>query len=94
MFAEHDLKEADKLLDEMGLDEKDNDGIRIGFDGKPIHVVVEYNQYITRPKILELVEEYWTAVGIKTSMAFDELSLLRTATSITARRSWRIMKVA
>ena len=66
-YAQYDPGMANRLLDEVGLTERDKDGFRVDPDGKPILLLVEYLPYWF-PEItpLELVKEYWEDVGLKT----------------------------
>ena len=74
-YAEYDPVQANKLLDEAGLDRKDSDGFRIGPDGKTLSVLVEYaNERGTT--FLELIKEYWEAVGVKTTIKLEDVGLL------------------
>jgi len=50
----------------MGLVEKDPSGRRLRPDGKPIRVAIETMSINNR--VLELVANYWTAVGVKTEI--------------------------
>lgn len=64
-YAQYDPREANRVLDALGLTERDGDGFRVDPDGKPILLIVEYG--LPRPDIteLELVKEYWEEVGLK-----------------------------
>jgi peptide/nickel transport system substrate-binding protein len=71
-YAQFDPAMANRLLDKMGLTERDNDNFRVGPDGKPILMLVEYSDWggdaiVT---IFELVKEYWEDVGLKTALRF------------------------
>ncbi len=62
-YIEYDPEEANRLLDEVGLTERDKNGFRIGPDGETLLLLLEYrNENVT---VLELVKEYWEAVGVK-----------------------------
>ena len=64
-WAQYDPALANKLLDEMGLDKKGADGIRLRSDGKPMSYQFDIVETET-PKgpVTELVSEYWRKVGI------------------------------
>ena len=72
-FARYDPDEANNLLDEMGLTER-RDGFRMGPDGKPLVLLVEYGTE-TSVTPLELVREYWEDVGIKVQLKPEEMTL-------------------
>ncbi|MEM7133899.1 MAG: ABC transporter substrate-binding protein [Chloroflexota bacterium] len=64
-FAARDVDRANALLDEMGLTERSDDGIRIGPDGEPISVVLEHGAH--GPDIApvsELIGEHLGEIGL------------------------------
>lgn len=65
-YAQYDPDEANRLLDEMGLVERDKNGFRLGPDGEPMLLMAEYTTEVTLGSeiILEMVKEYWGDVGI------------------------------
>ncbi len=63
---EHDPARANRLLDEMGLTDRDRSGARLRPDGKPIKLYIETTALNNR--VLELVAGYWTKVGVKTEV--------------------------
>ena len=66
-YIEHDPDLANSLLDEMGLTERDKNGIRLGYDGKPILLAAEYGDHVavgTVTSTLELIKEFFQDVGI------------------------------
>ncbi|NPV81203.1 MAG: ABC transporter substrate-binding protein [Firmicutes bacterium] len=68
-YAQYDPKEANRLLDEMGLNKKDASGFRLRPDGKRLSLIIEYCESDTpKTPTLELVKEYWNAVGVQTDL--------------------------
>ncbi len=66
---EYNVDEANRLLDELGLTEKDGDGFRLRPDGKPIQLTILTNVgYAIHPDVMELIAQYWNKVGIKTAV--------------------------
>ncbi len=67
--GKHDVAGANRLLDEMGLTEKDGDGFRLGPDGKRFRIPFEV-QDLSEDHIpmSELMAEYWKKVGIFTTV--------------------------
>ena len=63
-YTSFDPQIANQLLDEMGLSQKNEDGIRIRPDGLPLEVYVETTSI--NNQTLELIAGYWTDVGVKT----------------------------
>ena len=66
-WSQYDPDLANQLLDEAGLTARDRDGIRLRSDGEPLEVTILYAEYKqTVTATLELVQEYWEDVGVKT----------------------------
>ena len=76
----YDPEGAAKLLDEMGMDQKDADGFRIGLDGNTFVFPLEVSQGFTpeQDSVCELLIEYWQDIGIKTDFKNIEGSLYGT----------------
>src|SRR5204863_6537928 len=65
-WANYDPKLAAKLLDEVGLNKRGSDGIRLLPDGRPATIVVEHSSEETEDAdALHLISEFWKKVGIK-----------------------------
>jgi peptide/nickel transport system substrate-binding protein len=65
-WAQYDPKLANKLLDEVGLNKRGSDGIRLLPDGRPATIVVEHASEETEDTdALQLIGEMWKKVGIK-----------------------------
>ncbi len=60
-YTEYDPKRANQLLDEMGLDERDADGFRIGPDDKRLTFILGIAPGIgsREPAVFEIITEYW-----------------------------------
>ena len=65
---EYDPDLANRLLDEMGVEKRDRHGTRLRPDGKPLQIAIEVSSAMLYPRLIELVAEYWTAVGVKSEM--------------------------
>ncbi|WP_193185216.1 ABC transporter substrate-binding protein [Nisaea sediminum] len=64
-WAQFDLKQANRLLDEIGLP-RDEDGIRHLPDGRPLELIVETAGESTKQTdILSLIHDSWLEAGIK-----------------------------
>lgn len=75
-FIEYDPEKANHLLDEMGLN-RGKDGFRLRPDGKKLLLTIEME--IEEPQtipVIELVKEYWGAVGVKTAIKTMERTLM------------------
>ncbi|WP_417805221.1 ABC transporter substrate-binding protein [Thalassospira lucentensis] len=65
-YIQFDLERANSLLDEMGLNERNSDGIRLLPDGRPMEIIVETTgENPEHDDMLELVRDSWRKVGIK-----------------------------
>ncbi len=75
-YTEYDVDLANEHLD-MVLPDKDDDGYRIGPDGERFFFVVEGAADINAewPDILDLVRQYWDAVGVQVDIRSIERSL-------------------
>jgi peptide/nickel transport system substrate-binding protein len=65
-WARFDLDEANALLDELGLTQRNARGIRLLPDGRPMNLVVETaGEDTEQTDVLSLVRDTWLAIGIK-----------------------------
>jgi len=65
-YATYDPKTANKLLDEVGLDKKGSDGIRLLPNGQPALIVVEHtSEKADEVDNMTLVRDHWKKVGIR-----------------------------
>jgi peptide/nickel transport system substrate-binding protein len=65
-WSTHDTKSANKLLDEVGLDKKGGDGIRLLPNGQPTVFVIEHtSEKADEIDTMTLVVDQWKKVGIK-----------------------------
>ena len=75
-YAAFDPDQANALLDEAGLEQRDGDGFRLRPDGETLFI----NMQVAVPEeawgqIAELVVSYWNAVGVKTQLKLIERGL-------------------
>jgi peptide/nickel transport system substrate-binding protein len=65
-WSTHDTNTANKLLDEVGLDKKGGDGIRLLPNGQPTVFVIEHtSEKADEVDTMTLVVDQWKKVGIK-----------------------------
>jgi len=65
-WIEYDLEHANRLLDELGLSERDDRGVRLLPDGRPLEIVVQTaGESTEQTDVLELIRDSWMAAGIK-----------------------------
>ena len=64
-WAQYDPAAANKLLDEVGLAQRDEDGIRLMPDGRRLQITVEYaGQAGEESDLLELIRDSWRGIGV------------------------------
>ena len=75
--AEYNPEEANRLLDEVGLDKRDGDGWRLRPDGERFEINLEVAAHLpdTVPAN-ELISEHYKAVGVFTTLKVVEIGLL------------------
>ena len=65
-WANHDPKQANELLDEIGLNKRNRYGIRLLPDGRSATIVVEHTSEETEDAdALQLIGDFWKKIGIK-----------------------------
>ena len=67
LWATHDLAQANKLLDGLGLTKKDSEGFRQRSDGKGrlrLELITVGGQFIEYTKIGEMIRQQWRAIGV------------------------------
>ncbi|MFD2207541.1 ABC transporter substrate-binding protein [Kiloniella antarctica] len=65
-WTQYDLAKANELLDDIGLIERDEDGLRLLSDGRPMKIIVETaGENSEEVDTLELISDSWLKLGIK-----------------------------
>lgn len=65
-WAAYDVETANRLLDQIGLVNRDDRGIRLMPDGRPLEIIVESTGESTEEAdVLELVTDSWREIGVK-----------------------------
>ncbi len=65
-WAQFDLEQANALLDELGLTERDGRGVRLMADGRPLEILIQTaGESTEQTDILELINDSWLQAGIK-----------------------------
>ncbi len=76
-YTEYDVDLANEHLDAAGYSERDSDGFRLGPDGNRISFTVESTTVgVEWNNMLELVSQYWAAVGIDMQVRVEDRTLL------------------
>ncbi|MBT5049277.1 MAG: ABC transporter substrate-binding protein [Rhodospirillaceae bacterium] len=77
-WATFDLKKANALLDSMGLTKRNDQGIRLLPDGRPMEVIVETaGEDTEQTDVLQLIHDTWKAAGIKLFTRPSQREVLR-----------------
>ncbi len=75
-YTEYDPAEANRMLDSLGLTERDKDGYRLRPDGKTLAVtIIASTHHPPCIDAMQLVAQYWEDLGIKTEVQPLERSL-------------------
>lgn len=65
-WTQFDLRRANALLDEIGLTERDNRGVRLMRDNRPLEIIVHTaGESTEETDVLELIHDSWLQAGIK-----------------------------
>jgi peptide/nickel transport system substrate-binding protein len=65
-LTKHDPDQAKKLLDEIGVVDKDGDGFRDLLNGSKLVLNIQYATQGIPGAVVELIAQHWTNVGVKT----------------------------
>jgi peptide/nickel transport system substrate-binding protein len=78
LWATHDAKKANEMLDKVGLDKKDAEGYRLRTDGKGrlrLEITTLGGQFLQFTQIAEMIREQWKKIGIDLVVQEVERSL-------------------
>jgi peptide/nickel transport system substrate-binding protein len=77
----YDPVRANAFLDEMGLDRRDGEGIRLLPDGRQAQVIVESaGESTLETDVLELVGDHWRQIGVKLFVSVSQRDVFRSRT--------------
>jgi peptide/nickel transport system substrate-binding protein len=77
-WSKRDVSTANALLDEIGLDKRDSDGIRLLPDGRRAEIILESSGEDTvETDVLELVKDHWADVGISLLVRSTQTDVFR-----------------
>lgn len=83
-WAALDLKQANALLDKIGLTKKDGEGYRLRTDGKGrlrIELMTVGGQFIPYTQVAEMIRQQWKKIGLDADVKETERSLAFTKTA-------------
>ena len=79
LWTEYDPVEANRLLDDIGLTERNAQGLRLLPDGRPLQIIVETAGESTElVDALELINETWAEIGARVFIKSSNRENLRT----------------
>ncbi|WP_448205176.1 ABC transporter substrate-binding protein [Azospirillum sp. sgz302134] len=77
-WAQHDVRQASRLLDEIGLTKRDANGVRLLPDGRPLEIVVETaGESTEETDALELIADGWRRIGARLYIRSSQLDVFR-----------------
>ncbi|HWB48031.1 MAG TPA: ABC transporter substrate-binding protein [Stellaceae bacterium] len=77
-WAQYDVAQANKLLDEIGLTERGADNVRLLPDGRPCAIIVEDSgESSEKSDVLELIRDSWRHIGVQLYSKPAQLTLFR-----------------
>jgi len=97
-YAEYDPEGANKLLDEMGLTERDADGYRLRPDGETFVIRFECTDIGAARGLMSIwpmAQDYWKEIGVKTDLKLHERTFFdtRLAANEVSATMWGITGV-
>ncbi len=77
-YADFDPDRANALLDEIGLTERNGEGVRLMPDGRPLEIIVETaGENTEEVDVLELIGDSWQQIGVKLFTKPSQRDVLR-----------------
>jgi peptide/nickel transport system substrate-binding protein len=78
--TQFDLKEANSILDKLGYDKKDGQGVRLRPDGQKVFFAIDVipTLYPDQSDALELIKRHWSAIGVDVKVNTIERALFFT----------------
>lgn len=77
-WAQFDPDEANALLDRAGYSERNDAGVRLLPDGRPIDIVIETaGESTLETDVLELVTDHWRAIGLAPFIRVSQRDIFR-----------------
>lgn len=79
LWATYDIDTANALLDDMGLTERNEDGLRLLPDGRPMEIIVETaGERVVEIDALQLIDESWRQIGVAAFPSNSQREVFRT----------------
>ena len=86
---EQDIDEANSILDGLGYDDTDGDGVRELSDGTPLEWDYVTSTNAVRQSNQELIKDYWEEIGVKANMKNESASLFFDGTGASDVSIWK-----
>jgi peptide/nickel transport system substrate-binding protein len=67
-WTEYDPAGANRMLDGIGLDKRDDEGYRLLPNGRPLAIYLECSTAFSNSDVVELLARYWRDVGVRTDV--------------------------
>lgn len=78
-MTEYDVERANQMLDDLGLDQRDAEGFRLGPDGQPLDITISaVDLFGPWVDTAQLASSHWNDVGIKSVVNIEERTLYYT----------------
>ncbi|TXH39215.1 MAG: ABC transporter substrate-binding protein [Rhodospirillaceae bacterium] len=78
MWSIYDPEQANQLLDQMGLTQRNEDGLRLLPDGRPMQIIIDMaGDSLEQSDVLELIADSWKQIGISLLMKPSQLEVFR-----------------
>lgn len=78
MWASHNPLEANRMLDALGLEQRNDEGIRLLSDGRPMELIVHTSgDQANGVDTLELIRDHFATVGIKLFIRTSQRDVLK-----------------
>ncbi len=91
-WTEFDPETANKMLDALGLDRRNEDGIRMMEDGRLLEIIVETaGESTEETDVLELIGDSWRQIGIKIFVRSTQRDIFRNRifSGLTMMSTWQ-----
>jgi peptide/nickel transport system substrate-binding protein len=88
-YIEFDTNAANALLDDMGLDKRDDEGFRLKPSGEELTIIIETTTAIPYwVPVSEMVKSYWDDVGVRTELKPEDWGLMATRLGANEIQVW------
>jgi peptide/nickel transport system substrate-binding protein len=86
---EFNPEEANSILDELGYEDTDGDGVRETADGLPLSFTYATSTNAVRQSNQDIIKANWEAIGVEVEMLNEDASLFFDGTSASDASIWK-----